>query len=88
MAAIVFISGVITLNYSIDSATEDVSNDNDMVTNYYKSDITINNDNTYTINETINVSFLSPKHGIYRYIPYLGQINRVDSEGYFEKIPY
>ena len=88
MTAIVFISGVITLNYSIDSATEDVSNDNDMVTNYYKSDIIINNDNTYTINETINVSFLSPKHGIYRYIPYLGQINRVDSEGYFEKIPY
>ncbi len=62
MAAIVFISGVITLNYSIDSATEDVSNDNDMVTNYYKSDIIINNDNTYTINETINVSFLDIYH--------------------------
>ncbi|MDO5517424.1 MAG: DUF2207 domain-containing protein, partial [Clostridium sp.] len=88
MAVIIGILGFISINSIADDEISQISNDNNMVTNYYKSDVVVNNDNTYSINEKIDVSFLSPKHGIYRYIPYLGQISRADSEGYFEKIPY
>lgn len=88
ITVILFIIGICSLNFIVEDEGVTLSNDDNMVTNYLKCDIVVNDDNTYLVNEDIKVSFLSPKHGIYRYIPYLGKVSRADSEGFFEKVPY
>lgn len=88
MTVVICIFGFVSFNFIAEDNSTEISNDNEMITNNFKCDVIVNDDNTYLVNENINVSFLSPKHGIYRYVPYLGQISRADSEGYFEKIPY
>ncbi len=53
-------------------ATEDY-----VITNY-NIDMIVNEDNTFDITETIDVYFYYPKHGIYRKIPTLNTVNRLD----------
>src|SRR4030042_6399719 len=36
----------------------------------FHSDITIRNDSSFTVHETIDVKFHRPRHGIYREIPF------------------
>ncbi len=42
----------------------------DFTINHFHSDITINEDSSFTVKETINVEFHKLKHGIYREIPF------------------
>src|SRR3989344_5461935 len=66
------------LDYSLDSKTNVIyETEGDVIgyppegykiTNFF-SDITINQDASITVKETIMANFLVPKHGIFRYIP-------------------
>ena len=38
-------------------------------TDSFDVDVTVNEDNSYEVTETVNVNYDSPRHGIYRYIP-------------------
>lgn len=66
----------------VQSVQEDVY----MTTNSYDTSVEIHEDNSYTIEERIDVDFVTPRHGIYRYIPYRGRLitgaedGRVDYE--------
>lgn len=53
---------------SENSLTEDWA----MHTEYFNTDIVINENQSYEITENIGVDFLEPRQGIYRYIPYKG----------------
>ena len=60
-----------------------------MSTDAYDVDITVGEDNSYKVTETITVDFDSYRHGIYRYIPYKGFVAADDSRGmvpYYAKI--
>ena len=74
MAAVIVICTIISLNSCISEVEDKLTNDDAMSTNYYESDVKINNDNSYSVKELIDVNFKSPRHGIYRYIPYMGYI--------------
>ncbi|MCQ2547513.1 MAG: DUF2207 domain-containing protein [Clostridia bacterium] len=45
-------------------------------TNKFNVDVHVNRDNSYDITETIEVNFIEPRHGIYRYVP--EKANRVE----------
>ena len=45
-------------------------------TNQYDVDVTVHENNSFTVVETIKVHFNSARHGIYRYIPYKGTVTR------------
>ncbi len=50
-------------------------------TSEYNVDVVVNEDHSYDIVETINVTFTEPRHGIYRYIPTSGSYYReIDGE--------
>lgn len=87
-----FISGGFGLIGSFFSTNNEVqssvSEDPNMTTNGYYTDIQIQPDNSYLITEEIDVSFDVPRHGIYRYIPKKGVISEVNEEGAVEDVPY
>lgn len=87
MAAVIVICTIISLNSCISEVEDKLTNDDAMSTNYYESDVKINNDNSYSVKELIDVNFKSPRHGIYRYIPYMGYINDMANEN-IKRVPY
>ena len=58
--------------------------DHNMDTENYHVEVTLGEDNSYLVSETIQVDMLRERHGIYRYIPMKGTIQNVQGE----KIPY
>ncbi|MDO4288869.1 MAG: DUF2207 domain-containing protein, partial [Eubacterium sp.] len=51
-------------------------------TSSYDVEMTVTEDHAYHITETIAVNFTSPRHGLYRYIPYQGSFYReIDGQG-------
>ncbi|MEA4896292.1 MAG: DUF2207 domain-containing protein [Oscillospiraceae bacterium] len=53
----------------------------------YKTEISIAEDNVYTVNETVSVDFSEPRHGIYRYVPYTQEM-LWNENGSSEKVVY
>lgn len=69
-------------------ASSQVEYDYYMNTTGYHTDIQIGEDGSYTVQEKIDVDFMTDRHGIYRYIPIAGTsifMNRDEKE---ERIPY
>lgn len=73
--------------YKVSIVTEDtipysnnyINYDNyDYTINSYNIDMTVNENNTFDITETIEVYFLEAKHGIYRKIPLKNTVTRTD----------
>ena len=57
--------------------------DETFLTPTFSVDISASEDNSFTVKETIDVDFLYPHHGIYRYIPKNGvRISDIDVPGY------
>ena len=56
-------------------------------TNSYDVGIKVKEDNSFSVQEEIGVSFLEPRHGIYRYIQYSGTVTR-QWEGRLIQQPY
>jgi len=52
----------------------------------YRVDLTVHENNTYTVQETITVDFRSPAHGIYRYITTGGEVFFRDKSGELKSI--
>ena len=49
----------------------------------FNVDISASEDNSFDVNETIDVDYLSPHHGIFRYIPLNGiHVSKIDVPGY------
>ena len=65
-----------------------VTYDSNMQTTGYEVQIEVREDNSYFIQEHIDVNFLNERHGIYRYIPVMGCSIYKDQEGETQKIPY
>ena len=65
-----------------------VTYDSNMQTTGYGVQIEVREDNSYFIQEQIDVNFLNERHGIYRYIPVMGCSIYKDQEGETQKIPY
>lgn len=72
---------------SMDSDTV-ISEDPYMTTNGYDVDIRIGEDNTYQVTENLDVSFLTPRYGIYRYIPETGSVIESNEDGKVETTLY
>lgn len=68
----------------VQSVQEDVY----MTTNSYDTSVEIHEDNSYTIEEKIDVDFVTPRHGIYRYIPYRGRLITGAEDGRVDYVPY
>lgn len=62
--------------------------DTGYITNYFNVDISVSENNTYTVTETINVDFLQPRHGIYRYLPVCGTAHIASEDKGSEQIKY
>lgn len=75
-------TGNILGGVSGDSST--LEYDHNMDTENYHVEVTLGEDNSYLVSETIQVDMLRERHGIYRYIPMKGTIQNVQGE----KIPY
>lgn len=53
----------------------------DFQTNDYDVHVKVNENQSYDISESIRVNFTYPKHGLYRYIPYVGEkYSKVDGK--------
>ena len=75
-AALLFFAGPAALN-------EAYAADNTMETPEYTVDVQVAEDNSYTINETLDINYVTPHHGIYRYIPINGsEITDIRVPGY------
>lgn len=74
--------------FSQESKTQDVTEDVYMHTNSYSTEITVQEDNSYLVQEDIQVRFLLERHGIYRYIPQKGVITHLEDNGNVTEIPY
>lgn len=88
MTFIIIVCSIVPLDSAVNEENGGIIKDNAMTTEYYESDITVNDDNSYAVKETIDVDFKSPRHGIYRYIPYMGHIDEEVSKNDFKKVPY
>lgn len=73
---------------SSNKAQQTVMEDLNMTTDLYHTEIQIQEDNSYLISEEIKVSFDSPRHGIYRYVPQKGIITEMKEDGSVVDIPY
>lgn len=82
------IASVFMMRVQIVKADEGVSYDSNMETKNYKTDIVVGKDGSYTVTETWKVDFKKPRHGIYRYIPYKGNIYSYDQDGSVKKFLY
>ncbi|MEF9998762.1 MAG: DUF2207 domain-containing protein [Lachnospiraceae bacterium] len=70
------------------STVTEVTQDTYMRTEAYRTDLQVMEDGSYKVDETIGVSFLEPRHGIYRYVPDKGTVVSYDKDGNKEKVPY
>ncbi|WP_243125843.1 MULTISPECIES: DUF2207 domain-containing protein [unclassified Eubacterium (in: firmicutes)] len=61
--------------------------DLNMTTQYFNTDIEVGENQSYKVTEQIGVDFLTPRHGIYRYIPVKGTVYTKDG-GNFQVVPY
>lgn len=50
-------------------------------TELYEVNVTLSEQNVYHVEETIQVDFHTARHGLYRYIPYEGEVETVGPEG-------
>lgn len=88
---LVFISGNLGLIGRLiphSSETKQVMEDLYMRTTAYSTDIKIQEDNSYLVTEDIQVFFMLPRHGIYRYVPQKGIITELKEDGTTKDIPY
>ena len=65
-----------------------VEYDHNMSTRQYTTEVTMKEDASFELREMIDVTFLSPRHGIYRYIPDRGVIEGTDQDGRLVSMPY
>ncbi|MGI6071096.1 MAG: DUF2207 domain-containing protein [Blautia sp.] len=65
-----------------------VSYDHQMATTAYHTDITVGEDDSYLIDEKLQVDFQTGRHGIYRYIPMKDSSIYEDEDGNIHKVPY
>lgn len=69
-------------------ADDEVTYDSNMQTKKFDVDIKVGEDGSYTVTENIKVKFNNPRHGIYRYIPYKGNVITIDKNGDQKKLLY
>jgi hypothetical protein len=79
-AIIVILSALILLSTAFVSAAN-------FETDKYDVDVKVLKDNSWLVTETISMNFISPSHGIFRYIPYRGYIYYMHENQVIEK-PY
>ena len=72
----------------MDTFTADVEYDHNMNTECFRTEVILSEENSYLITETIDVDMLTPRHGIYRYIPQKGYSEAYTADGNTEKVPY
>ncbi len=65
-----------------------VEYDHDMQTSRYDTQFQVLSDGTIQAVESIDVTFLAPSHGIYRYIPEKGVIEGLAEDGSLTRMPY
>ena len=69
-------------------AEDEVTYDSNMQTKKFDVDVKVGEDGSYTVTENIKVKFVNPRHGIYRYIPYKGNVTTYDENGKEKKLLY
>lgn len=69
-------------------ADDEVTYDTNMQTTKFDVDIDVDEDGSYLVTENIKVNFINPRHGIYRYIPYKGNVITIDKNGDQKKMLY
>lgn len=69
-------------------ADDEVTYDTNMQTKKFDVDIDVDEDGSYLVTENIKVKFINPRHGIYRYIPYKGNVITIDKNGDQKKLLY
>lgn len=62
-------------------ADDEVTYDSNMQTKKFDVNVKVGKDGSYTVTENIKVKFVNPRHGIYRYIPYKGNVVTIDKNG-------
>jgi len=67
-AAVFALLSLLLLSYPA-AGTPVYAEDNTYTTPLFNVDITASEDNSFQVNETIDVDYIYPHHGIYRYIP-------------------
>lgn len=80
--------GIFSSLFSSSDDNAQVTEDWYMTTDNYETHIEVEEDNSYQVDERIDVDFQSYRHGIYRYIPTKGVISEVLENGDVEDIPY
>ena len=81
-AAVFALLSLLLLSYPA-AGTPVYAEDNTYTTPLFNVDITASEDNSFQVNETIDVDYIYPHHGIYRYIPTNGvHISRIHVPGY------
>ena len=82
MAAIAAIAVVTALILPF-NVTEAFAADNTMATTSYEVNVDVAQNNSYDFTENININYITPHHGIYRYIPIGGtRISKIKVPGY------
>jgi len=69
-------------------ANDEVTYDSNMQTKKFDVNVKVGKDGSYTVTENIKVKFVNPRHGIYRYIPYKGNVVTIDKNGGQKKLLY
>ena len=69
-------------------ADDEVTYDSNMQTKKFDVNVKVGKDGSYTVTENIKVKFVNPRHGIYRYIPYKGNVVTIDKNGGQKKLLY
>ena len=89
---LMIVTGIIGLTCCLDQSTydseEEVELDSALVTEKYSTNIDVSEENTYTVQEVIDVSYKTERHGIYRNIPTRGYIDSYDEKGDTSKVLY
>ncbi len=70
------ILALFVISTPIASFASEIEPDNFMETQSFKTSVEVFENNTYRVTETIDVNFLTDRHGIYRYIPRTYTITR------------
>lgn len=83
---IVFIELMFSGNFS--SSKRELEKDPNMYTEYFNTDITVRDNQSYEVTEDIGVGFYSGRQGIYRHIPYKGTVVSYDGNDEIKPVPY
>ncbi len=74
---------VMMIPFGITDGGVSYATDNTMETLNYNVDVDVYEDNTYDFHEHLDINYLTPHHGIYRYIPVSGcKISKIKVPGY------